>query len=222
MRENRRMGRDRDRFRDRADAGRRLAKRLHTFNQASDTVVLGLPRGGVPVAAEIAGVLGLPLDVLIVRKLGVPGFQEVAFGAVASGGATVLNQGIIASARLDDATMEQVKAEQTEELHRRERAYRGDRPPLDVRGKSVILVDDGIATGATMRVAVEALRSSEPMRIIVAVGVAPPETLRKLRRAADDVIAVVTPRNFIAVGAWYDKFAQTTDTEVITLLAGRS
>lgn len=212
------MGGDGDRFRDRADAGRRLGKRLARYGHAADTVVLGLPRGGVPVAAEIAKALTLPLDVLIVRKLGVPGYEEVAFGAIASGGITVLNSSVIRNAQIDDTTIERVTAVQTAELQRRELAYRGVRPPLDVTDRTVIVVDDGTATGATMRVAVDALRVARPANIIVAIGVAPRDTVKQLRKTADEVVAILTPRNFMAVGAWYDDFTQTTDREVIALL----
>ena len=209
-------------FRDRTDAGRRLGALLSEYENAPDTIVLGLPRGGVPVAAAVASSLGLPLDVLIVRKLGVPGYQEVAFGAIASGGVEVLNAGVIRSAHIDEAAIDRVRAEQSEELARREHAYRGRRPPLDVAGMNVIVVDDGTATGATMRAAVEALRVAAPDRIIVAVGVAPPDVVRKLGKLADEVVAVLIPRSFMAVGAWYDDFAQTTDDEVVSLLADQS
>jgi len=206
-------------FRDRIDAGRRLGALLSAYENATETIVLGLPRGGVPVAAAVASSLGLPLDVLIVRKLGVPGFSEVAFGAIASGGVEVLNEDVIRSAHIDEPSIDLVRAEQSRELARREHAYRGARPPLDVAGKTVIVVDDGTATGATMRAAVEALRVAAPKKIIVAVGVAPPDVMRRLREIADEVVAVLTPRSFMAVGAWYDDFTQTTDAEVVTLLA---
>lgn len=205
-------------FRDRVEAGRRLGALLKVYENAPDTIVLGLPRGGVPVAAAMASSLGLPLDVLIVRKLGVPGYSEVAFGAIASGGVEVLNAGVIRSAHLDEAAIDRVRAEQSEELARRERAYRGSRPPLDVAGLTVIVVDDGTATGATMRAAVEALRVASPAKIVVAVGVAPPDVMRKLGELADEVVAVLTPRNFMAVGAWFDDFTQTTDSEVVEAL----
>jgi len=172
----------------------------------------------VPVAHALASRLGLPLDVLIVRKLGVPGYPEVAFGAIASGGIEVLNADVIQSAHIDELAIERVRLEQSQELGRRELVYRGNRPPLDVTGSAVIVVDDGTATGATMRAAVEALRVAEPNRIIVAVGVAPPDVLRKLAKLADEVVAVLIPRNFMAVGAWFEDFAQTTDDEVIALL----
>jgi predicted phosphoribosyltransferase len=209
-------------FRDRIDAGRRLGALLNAHENAPDTIVLGLPRGGVPVAAAVASSLGLPLDVLIVRKLGVPGYPEVAFGAIASGGIEVLNANVIASAHIDELDIERVRLEQSRELGRRERAYRGTRPPLDVTGRTVILVDDGTATGATMRAAVEALRLAAPKKIIVAVGVAPRDVTRKLAKIADEVVAVLVPRTFMAVGAWFDDFTQTTDAEVVALLANQS
>jgi predicted phosphoribosyltransferase len=215
------MRRERDRFRNRADAGRRLAGRLRAYQDLEDAIVLGLPRGGVPVAAVIASSLGLPLDVLIVRKLGVPGYEEVAFGAIASGGIEVLNPTIIRSAHVDDLAIERIRREQTRELARRELAYRGDRSPLQLSGRTVIVVDDGTATGATMRAAVEALRGAKPERIIVAVGVAPPDVKKQLEESADEVTAIFTPRNFMAVGAWFDDFDQTSDAEVVALLAGQ-
>jgi len=205
-------------LRDRTDAGRRLGALLSKYENAPDTIVLGLPRGGVPVAAAVASSLGLPLDVLIVRKLGVPGYPEVAFGAIASGGIEVLNTNVIASAHVDERAIERVRLQQSQELDRRELAYRGDRSPLDVAGKTVIVVDDGTATGATMRAAVEALRAATPEKIVVAVGVAPHDAMRKLGRVADEVVAVLTPRSFMAVGAWYADFTQTTDSEVVEAL----
>jgi putative phosphoribosyl transferase len=212
------MTRDVDQFRDRVDAGRRLAELLTSYRDEPDTIVLGLPRGGVPVAAQIAEALHLPLDVLIVRKLGVPGFSEVAFGAIASGGIEVLNPDVIRSSHIDDAAIDDVRTAQFNELKRREFAYRGERPPLDVTDTAVIVVDDGTATGATMRAAVEALRAAGPRRIVVAIGVSPPDVVERLSQVANEVVAVLTPRNFMAVGAWYDDFAQTTDDEVIAAL----
>ena len=215
------MKRERDRFRNRADAGRRLADRLRAYQDMDDAIVLGLPRGGVPVAAVIASSLGLPLDVLIVRKLGVPGYEEVAFGAIASGGIEVLNPSVIRSAHVDDLAIERIRREQTQELDRRELAYRGDRPDLQLAGRTVIVVDDGTATGATMRAAVEALQGANPKKIVVAVGVAPPDVKKQLEESADEVTAVFTPRNFMAVGAWFDDFDQTSDAEVVALLSDR-
>jgi putative phosphoribosyl transferase len=216
------MRRDVDQFRDRGDAGRRLAGLLAGYRHEPETIVLGLPRGGVPVAAEIAKALHLPLDVLIVRKLGVPGFSEVAFGAIASGGIEVLNPDVIRSSHIDDAAIDDVRTVQLNELKRREFAYRGERPPLDVTDTTVIVVDDGTATGATMRAAVEALRAARPRRIVVAIGVSPPDVVKRLSKVANEVVAVMTPRNFIAVGAWYDDFTQTTDDEVISALLGQA
>ena len=215
------MRRERDRFRNRVDAGHRLADRLRAYQGRENAIVLGLPRGGVPVASVIASSLALPLDVLIVRKLGVPGYEEVAFGAIASGGIEVLNPSVIRSAHVDQVDIERVRSEQTRELARRELAYRGDRPPLEVGDRTVIVVDDGTATGATMRAAVEALRVAAPHKIIVAVGVAPPDVKKQLEESADEVVAVFTPRTFMAVGAWFDDFNQTSDAEVVALLADR-
>jgi predicted phosphoribosyltransferase len=209
----------RDRFRDRVDAGQRLGALLSEYENEPDAIVLGLPRGGVPVAAAVATTLGLQLDILVVRKLGVPGYAEVAFGAIASGGIEVLNNDVIHSAGIDERAIERVRSEQTLELRRREEAYRGDRGLVEIAGRTVIVVDDGTATGATMRAAVEALRSAGPAKIIVAVGVAPLDVVRTLKRVADDVVSVLTPRNFMAVGAWYDDFTQTSDAEVVELLS---
>lgn len=219
MRDNRDMGKERDRFRNRADAGARLAELLRQRGGFEDAIVLGLPRGGVPVAAVIASALDLPLDVLIVRKLGVPGYEEVAFGAIASGGIEVLNTSVIHSAHIDQSDIERIRREQSRELERRELAYRGDRSPLELTDRTVIVVDDGTATGATMRAAVEALRAAAPRKIIVAVGVAPPDVKRKLEETADEVVAIFTPRSFMAVGAWFDDFNQTSDAEVVALLS---
>lgn len=219
MRDNRDMGKERDRFRNRADAGARLAELLRQRGGFMDAIVLGLPRGGVPVAAVIASALDLPLDVLIVRKLGVPGYEEVAFGAIASGGIEVLNTSVIHSAHIDQSDIERIRREQSRELERRELAYRGDRSPLELTNRTVIVVDDGTATGATMRAAVEALRAAEPRKIIVAVGVAPPDVKRQLEETADEVVAIFTPRSFMAVGAWFDDFNQTSDAEVVALLS---
>ncbi len=207
---------------DRRDAGRRLAGLLHAYKHAPGAIVLGLPRGGVPVAAEIASVLGLPLDLLIVRKLGVPGFEELAFGAISSGDIAVLNQDVIRKAGIDDATVERIRTQQTAELNRREVKYRGGRTPLVVRDATVIVVDDGTATGATMHVALDALREARPRRVIVAVGVAPRSAIRRLRKVADDVVVLLSPRSFTAVGAWYNDFTQTTDDEVIALISKKA
>src|ERR1700730_962947 len=207
------------RFRDRREAGRLLAAKLAAYANRPDVIVLALPRGGVPVAYEVARALGAPLDVFVVRKLGVPGYEELAMGAVATGGARVLNEKIVRDLRIADYVIDRVEAEEREELARRERAYRGGRPPLDVHGRTVILVDDGLATGATMRAAVKALRQREPARIIVAVPTASPETCEELRAEVDEVVCAITPEPFHAVGYWYEDFTQTTDQEVRELLA---
>jgi predicted phosphoribosyltransferase len=206
-------------FRNRAEAGRRLAGALRHLAGRTDVLVLGLPRGGVPVAYEVARALGAPLDVFVVRKLGVPGHRELAFGAIASGGVRVLNDEVVISRGLDASTVNAVAAAEHEELTRRERAYRGDTPPLDVAGKTVVLVDDGLATGASMRAAVGALRAGRPARIVVAVPTAAPEACDDFRDEVDEVICADTPAHFSAVGERYDDFRDTSDEEVRTLLA---
>jgi putative phosphoribosyl transferase len=206
-------------FRDRSDAGRQLAERLADERLAGDVVVLGLPRGGVPVAFEIATQMQWPLDVLIVRKLGAPFHRELAVGAIASGGVIVYNDGVLRQLGLSRDDVEPTRLEEQAELERRETKYRSGRAPLDVAGKVVVLVDDGIATGATMLAAVEALRALEAARIVVAVPTSSESAYLSLRKAADDVIALSTPEPYVAVGAWYRSFAQTGDQEVIDLLA---
>ena len=181
-------------------------------------LVLALPRGGVPVAAGVAAALGAPLDVFIVRKLGVPGQEELAMGAIASGGVRVLNDEVLGYVPVPAAAIDRVTAREQKELERREREYRGDRPPLDVEEKTVIVVDDGLATGSTMRAAVEALRQLDPRAIIVAVPVAAPSTCEAFRSIADDVLCLATPEPFQAVGLWYEDFEQTTDEEVHRLM----
>jgi predicted phosphoribosyltransferase len=207
------------RFRDRTEAGRRLAERLTAYADRPDVLVLALPRGGVPVAYEVARALRAPLDVFLVRKLGVPGYEELAMGAVATGGVRVLNDQIVAGLRIPDHVIEAVAEAEQRELARRERLYRGDRPPPDVRHRTVILVDDGLATGATMQAAIKALRALPPARIVVAVPTGSPETCEQLKAQADDVICAITPEPFHAVGLWYEDFTQTTDEEVRDLLA---
>ncbi len=202
------------RFRNRTDAGRRLAERLVAYANRPHILVLGLPRGGVPVGFEVARALGAPLDVFLVRKLGVPGYEELAMGAVATGGGRVLNDEIVRGLGISEHEIDAVVARELQEVARRERLYRGDRPPPDVGGQTVILVDDGLATGATMRAAIEALRRKQPARIVVAVPTASPDTCEALKAEADDVICAMTPEPFFAVGHWYDDFAQTTDDEV--------
>jgi len=207
------------RFRDRADAGRLLAERLSHYAGRDDVLVLGLPRGGVPVAAEVARALGAPLDVFLVRKLGLPGQEELAMGAIASGGARVLNEELVETLGIPEALIDAVAAREEEELGRRERLYRGERPPPEVEGKTIILVDDGLATGSSMRAAVAALRRLHPARIVVAVPTAPVSTCEELRPEVDELVCARTPQPFYAVGIWYENFNQTTDEEVRRLLA---
>ena len=206
-------------FRDRTEAGRLLAKKLTAYKNRPDVIVLALPRGGVPVAAEVAGALGAPLDIFLVRKLGVPGHEELAMGAIASGGVRVLNDDVVQYLRIPDRVIDEVAAEEQQELERRERLYRGDRPPLDVRGRTVILIDDGLATGSTMRAAALALHEQRPARIVVAVPVAAAATCDEFRGEVDGVVCALTPEPFYAVGLWYEDFSQTTDGEVRELLA---
>lgn len=205
-------------FADRAAAGRALADLLRQYQRQPDVLVLGLPRGGVPVAFEIAQSLHAPLDVMIVRKLGAPGQPELALGAVASGGVTVINESLLAWFE-DPQAIERIEAAERIELERRERAYRGGRPPLTARGRTVILVDDGAATGATMRAAVRATRKLAAKKIVVALPVASTDAYQMLCREADEVICISTPATFYAVGQWYEEFTQTTDEEVTDLLA---
>lgn len=207
------------RFHDRAEAGQALAEKLGAYANQPKVLVLALPRGGVPVAAEIAKQLHAPLDLFLVRKLGLPGYEELAMGAIATGGVRVLNRDVVDSLRISAETIEAVAAAEQRELERRERAYRDDLPPPDVAGKTVILVDDGIATGSTMIAAVAALRQTEAARIIVAAPVIAPSTWREIRDRADDVAVVMVPEEFRGVGQWYEDFAQTTDEEVRALLA---
>lgn len=206
-------------FQNRLEAGRQLAAALRGYAHAADVLVLGLPRGGVPVASEVAVALEAPLDVLVVRKLGVPGHDELAMGAVASGGITVLNHEIIAHFGISQESIDLVTERELEELARRERAYRGNAPHADVTGRTVILVDDGLATGATMSAAVAAIRAMNPLRIVVAAPVASRDAIQLLRHSADDCVSVVAPEPFHGVGLWYDDFTQTTDREVRQLLS---
>jgi predicted phosphoribosyltransferase len=205
-------------FADRREAGRFLAGKLTGYADRPDVLVLALPRGGVPVAFEVASALHAPLDVFLVRKLGVPGHEELAMGAIASGGVRVLNEDVVRALRIPGDVLEAVAEAEQAELERRERIYRGDRPPPDVRGRTVILVDDGLATGSTMRAAVAALRRQGPARIVVAVPVGAPETCAEFEREADEVVCARTPEPFYAVGLWYGDFSQTTDEEVHELL----
>jgi putative phosphoribosyl transferase len=206
------------RFRDRHDAGRQLAEKLQKYAGALDVLVLALPRGGVPVAYEVAHTLGAPLDVFLVRKLGVPGHEELAMGAVASGGVQVLNDEIVHDLNIPDHVIDAVAAQERQELSRREQLYRHGGPVPDVRGRVVILVDDGLATGASMRAAVLSLKRRQAGPIIVAVPTASPDICEALKADADEVITVITPEPFLAVGHSYDDFTQTTDEEVRDLL----
>lgn len=204
-------------FRDRRDAGRALAAAL-ADEAGRRPVVLGLARGGVPVAAEIAAALGAPLDVFIVRKLGVPWQPELAMGAIASGGVLVRNEELLAGFGGGAEALEAVRGREARELEARERRYRGTRPPVEVAGRNVILVDDGLATGSSMLAAIEALRAAGAASVVAAVPVGPPDTCRRVARAADRLVCLEQPRAFMAVGQWYDDFEQTTDEEVVELL----
>ncbi|MFL6583911.1 MAG: phosphoribosyltransferase [Chthoniobacterales bacterium] len=206
------------RFRNRTEAGEVLAGRLGTYSDFPDVVVLALPRGGVPVAAQVADRLNLPLDVFVVRKLGLPGHAELAMGAIASGGVRVLNSEVLHALRVPPDVIEQVAENEGRELERREMEYREGRPPPDVQGRTVILVDDGIATGSSMAAAIAALRKLEAGRIIVATPTIASSTFNELARAADDIVAVIVAEDFFGVGQWYDDFGQTTDEEVRELL----
>jgi predicted phosphoribosyltransferase len=206
-------------FHDRRDAGRVLGHRLAAYAGQDDVIVLALPRGGVVVGYEVARALHAPLDVLIVRKLGVPGHEELGFGAIASGGIRVVNRDLVRALRITDAMVEHVAGVESRELERRDRAYRGNRPPLEVRDRIVVLVDDGLATGATMLAAVQAMRKAGASSIIVAVPVASREACEAIRTYVDVCICLETPEPFAGVGAWYDDFTQTSDAEVRMLLA---
>jgi predicted phosphoribosyltransferase len=205
-------------FHDRSDAGRQLASRLTSYADRPDVLVLALPRGGVPVAYEVAQALQAPLDVFLVRKLGVPGREELAMGAIASGGVRVLNEEVVRVLDVPDDVLRAVTAEEEWELKRREQLYRDDRPLPSVEDKTVILIDDGLATGSTMRAAVAALRRLGPARIVVAVPVASADTCEEMRGEVDEVVCAHTPDPFHAVGLWYQDFSQTTDEEVRDLL----
>ena len=207
------------RFRDRAEAGRVLAERLRAYAGRDDVIVLALPRGGVPVAYEVAKELGAPLDVFVVRKLGVPGHEELAMGAIASGGVLVLDEGLVRALGISHAQIQRAVETELRELERREAAYRAGRGPLELGGKTVILVDDGLATGSTMRAAALAVRRHEPQRVVVAVPVAAAETCAEFRDEVDEIVCAVVPRPFHAVGLWYEDFSQTSDEEVSDLLA---
>jgi putative phosphoribosyl transferase len=202
------------RFQNRRDAGRILAQELMHYANRSDVMVLALPRGGVPVAYEVALALNAPLDVFIVRKLGLPGHEELAIGAIASGGIRVLNEDIIRALKISMEVIEHVTQRELRELQRREQLYRGDHPALDVRDRTVILIDDGLATGASMRAAVAGLRALHPAWIVVAVPTAAPEACEAFQTEVDEVVCAITPEPFLGVGRWYEDFAQTTDEGV--------
>lgn len=206
-------------FSDRSEGGRVLATRLKHYASRPDVIVVGLPRGGIPVAFEVAQALEAPLDVFVVRKLGAPGQSELAMGAIASGGERVLNEDVISALAISPLALEAVATREAAELARREQVYRGERAALDVRGRTVIIVDDGLATGSTMRVAVVALRKQQPARIVVAVPVGPIQIHNDLKDIADEIVCVRMPHPFYGVGRWYERFPQTSDDEVRSLLA---
>lgn len=206
-------------FANRIEAGRLLAKKLQTYADRQDVIVMALPRGGVPVAYEVARALNVPLDIFLVRKLGVPGHEELAMGAIASGGARELNEQVLFYLSIPDEEIERVTREEQRELERREKLYRGDAKPLEVRGRTLILVDDGLATGSTMRAAVTALQSQEPAEIIIAAPVAARTTCDSFNTQVDSTcVCVISPEPFDGVGRWYKDFSQTTDEEVCYLL----
>lgn len=205
-------------YTDRTEAGRTLAQSMDHYAGRDDVLILALPRGGVPVAVELARALHAPVDLMIVRKLGVPGHEELAMGAVATGGGWVTNRDVVRSLNIDDQTIHRELERQRREIDHRQRLYRGDRPPPDLAGKCVILVDDGLATGSTMRAALRAARQQDPARLLAVVPVAPPEAIRILELDADEVICPLQPPQFFAVSQWYQHFPQTSDEEVSRLL----
>lgn len=206
-------------FQDRADAGKKLAQKLSGYGGSRELILLALPRGGVPVAYEVAQGLDAPLDIFLVRKLGVPGHEELAMGAIASGGIRVLNEDVVGALDIPERVIEAVAEREQRELERREKLYRGDRPRLDPAGKTVILIDDGLATGSSMRAAVAGLRALGAAKITVAVPIAPPETCEMFEHEVDQIVCAATPEPFFGVGLWYENFDQTTDTEVQELLS---
>jgi putative phosphoribosyl transferase len=205
-------------FHNRFEAGRQLAQRLADYGDRDDVLVLALPRGGVPVAYEVAQALHVPMDLVLVRKLGLPGQEELAMGAIATGGTRVLNQEVLQQVAVPPQTLEQVTQREHQELNRRQRLYRGDQPDPQVQGRIVIVIDDGLATGSTMLAAVQALRQQAPARIVAAVPVAPPETCDMLSEYVDELVCLLQPSSFGGVGRWYDDFDQTSDQEVRDLL----
>ena len=208
-------------FKDRRDAGRILAQDLLDYAGRSDVIVLALLRGGVPVAYEVAVALNAPLDIFIVRKLGLPGHEELAIGAIASGGVRVLNEDIVRALNIPEELINIVAQHELKELQRRERSYRGERPAPDVRDRTVILIDDGLATGASMRAAVAGVRAQQPAHIVIAVPTAAPETCNALEFKVDDIVCAMTPEPFLGVGRWYEDFSQVTDEDVRTLLEAK-
>ena len=205
-------------FRDRKEAGKLLAEQLVTYANQQNVIVLALPRGGVPVGFEIAQALHVPLDVIVVRKLGVPGQEELAMGAIATGGIRILNKDVVQFLDISDEVIDEITTHEIQELERRERLYRGERPAYDISGRTVILVDDGIATGATMQAAVAAIKLRQPSRIIIAVPTAAPSTCDEFAVEVDELVCVIRPEPFIAVGYWYRQFSQTSDEDVRSLL----
>ena len=205
-------------FRDRRDAGKKLAQKLIDYSGREDVIVLALPRGGVPVAYEVSLALQIPLDIFIVRKLGWPGHEEMAIGAIASGGVRVLNEDIVRHLNIPDTLIDAVAQRETRELERREREYRGKRPPLELKDRAVIIIDDGLATGASMRAAIVGVRAHAPVQIVVAVPTAALETCKALEPEVDQIICASTPEPFYGVSRWYEDFSQTTDEEVRLLL----
>ncbi|MGD2050046.1 MAG: phosphoribosyltransferase [Chloroflexota bacterium] len=205
-------------FDNRIDAGRKLAEALTDYQEDPNVIVLALPRGGVPVAHQVAESLDAPMDIFLVRKLGLPGHEELAMGAIASGGVCVLNESVVAQLENPEVVIDEVVEKEQMELERREQAYRGDRPVPELEGRTVILVDDGLATGASMRAAVAGLRARNPQKIVVAVPTASPETCEQFENEVDEVVCAVTPQPFFGIGYWYDDFSQTTDEEVRHIL----
>lgn|SRR5487761_75457 len=206
------------RFRDRTEAGQILAALLTAYANRGDVLALALPRGGVPVGYEVARALHIPLDVLVVRKLGVPGEEELAMGALATGNVRILNENIVRSMHISDATIDRVTAREQKELDRRESLYRNNHPAYDVQGRTILLVDDGIATGATMAAAIKALKQQQPAQIIVAVPTAPPSTCQELVEEGIEIVCVMQPEPFFGVGYWYEQFPQVSDDEIASML----
>lgn len=206
------------RFLNRVEAGQRLAEALHSYANCPDVLVLALPRGGVPVAFEVAKALNAPLDICLVRKLGVPGHKELAMGAIALGGIRVINHDVVEHLGIHREALDQVSHQEQQELNRRDRLYRGHRPPPDIQGRTIILVDDGLATGSTMQAALATLQTQQPEYVIVAVPVAPRSVCQQLNHRVNEVVCLLTPEPFSAIGNWYENFDQTTDAEVRALL----